>query len=61
MSSKVLRRAVFEEDPLIIDNEFAVPYEAGEFNADDAQDDLVEALQQEHPDAMPDEIEDAIQ
>jgi flagellar biosynthesis/type III secretory pathway protein FliH len=61
LSSKVLRRAVFEEDPLIIDNEFAVPYEAGEFDADNAQDDLVEALQQEHPDAMPDEIEDAIQ
>jgi len=57
-SSSIVRKAVFEEDPLVIDNDLLVAYAEEEV---DAPEDLLEALQQEHPDAMPEEIEDAIQ
>jgi flagellar assembly protein FliH len=56
LSSSILRKAVFEEDPLIIEHEI-LPTEQDL----GPQDELVEAIQQEHPDAMPEEIEDAIQ
>lgn len=57
MSSSILRKAVVEQAPLLIDNTYAVPY------ADESSSlpsDLVEELQLENPDAAPDEIEDAL-
>ncbi len=63
MSSRnVLRAAVLYEEPQLIDNEFVggyiIPSEPPAMVMDD---DLVEALQFEHPDAEPDEIQDALQ
>jgi flagellar assembly protein FliH len=57
LSSNILRKAPIVDAPLIIDSTYELPY------LDDAQlsNDLVEALQFEHPDAAPDEIEDALQ
>jgi flagellar assembly protein FliH len=58
LSSKILRGAVFEEDPLLIDNVHLLAYPAEDEY--DVTDHLVEALQQEHPDTAPDEIEDVL-
>lgn len=59
MSSSILRRAVFEDEPLVIDNTqvFEVEVEPPPTLAEN----LVEELQQEHPDAEPEVIEDAVQ
>lgn len=57
-SSGVLRKAVFEDDPLLIDNShYFAPVEEEE----DVAVELAEELQQEHPDAAPEVIEGAIQ
>jgi len=58
LSSSILRKAVFEEDPLVIEHEILQTEPEQDLGP---QDELVEAIQQEHPDAMPEEIEDAIQ
>jgi flagellar assembly protein FliH len=60
LSSKILRSAILEAAPLVIDNELLLSYPT-EDTRPRLDDELVEALQYEHPDAEPDEIEDAIQ
>ena len=58
-SNRILHKAVFEEGPALIDNAYFVPevVEQGPSPTDA----LVEALQHEHPDVEPDEIEDTLQ
>jgi flagellar assembly protein FliH len=57
LSSKILRGAPVEEAPVVIENAFELPFEA---EVDEVPPQLVEELQNEHPDAAPYEIEDAI-
>ncbi len=60
MSSSVLRRAIFEDSPLIIDNAFEIELPPAPEPEAALASDLVEELQQEHPDAEPELIEDAV-
>jgi len=55
--SSILRKAVVEETPLLIDN----PYPLSYLEEEQLPSDLVEALRYENPDAEPNEIEDALQ
>jgi flagellar biosynthesis/type III secretory pathway protein FliH len=57
-SSGLLRRAVFEDDPLVIDNSHYFPPPP---EPQDVATELVEELQQEHPDAAPEIIAGAVQ
>lgn len=58
LSSSILRGALFEPAPLVIDNAFELDLPAEDLNATD---DLLETLRHEHPDAEPEDIEDALQ
>lgn len=63
MSSKILRAALVQPEPLLIEN--ALDYQSPELSSvEDYEADLpelAEELLQEHPDAEPDMIEDALQ
>jgi flagellar biosynthesis/type III secretory pathway protein FliH len=57
-SSAILRRTQVQSAPLLIDNAFELPLQTDEASL---HEELIEALQREHPDAEPEFLEDAVQ